>query len=778
MSSSSKSRILPGSFSESNDGNVFFARGDQPVKRWDGLLNDYVDAGVPAPTTGLTLTEDTSSGNEITGTYYAFLRFLDSRGKVSNLSVISDPIVLGGKRSGIVESWKFTNINLLEISAYGAKTPLLILTSRNHGLQDDDLVRTYNHVHAGLWYVRVFNSDQFCLRKTIPYGPFFALAWAFPGGMTWRQVGGSINYSNVEVPTDSRVVKRQILRNKDGNVNTFYVDVEDTELTETSFTSEKTDSQLGEAVPLRSLDGTDLNVERHGEPPNFKRVIVDHYNRTFAAVNLVYSTGNVYTTNASDKVDGYGTQWTSSMVGRIFSSNDASSTKSYVILGIDEASQQLTLDAEYEGNTEASLGYSISPENSELITLHFSEVGLPESWDRSRALSLTDDPLSGEITGLMPMGPRLHILFENRTYTLNYGADPSLDGRISFAVARGCINQRCWIRDGSAAYILDQRGAYIFDGGKIQEISNQIQSVFTGESDRSIDWSSSDQFHASHDPEHQTIRWFVSFRGSFYPQNALTLNYTTGRWWIEEYSEPISASTVGKISDKLRSVWSGSANRVMVPNSASIDGMTKGALSQRGSATSATATRLTDNSVLFNSSVIGAPLQISEGKGSGQSRIIVDAGEHYLEVNRPFVITPDSSSYYQVGGFMWTYKTPLMPLASPPDKKNYRSFEIRFQPNSSTSTLLLNKYTDFSTAADVFEYTRTAEEGDGASTESGSADVSIDMTQPTGSVQQSFDGTNTPRTKRSRATRFQLQGVPNGEVHKIYSITVEGVAGQ
>ena len=770
MPSSSQCRPPIGSFAESSDGNVFFARGDQNLKRWDGLLEDYVDAGVPSPTEAMTLSSVAGTAN-LAGTYFGYVRWLDSRGLVSNVSPLAGPLVLTGPQSGVIEDIFFNDRSV----------PLRIL-SYSHGLTTGDKIRVSGvNRFNGEYRIEVYDLDNFYLYYRLkPYDSttqWVVRFYGYYGGATWTKIGNGIKYTNVEVPTDSRVVKRQILRNKDGNVNTFYIDIEDTDLTETEFTSDKPDASLGEEVPLRATDGTDLNVSRHNEPPDFKRVIIHHFSRLFAGVNLVYRTGSASVTKDSADVTGNATCWTNAMVGRQFFAVDSTSQESYTISSVDVTNQSMVLATNYGGDTNTTVKYAISPSDAEKITIHFSEPALPESWDRDKVVSLTDDPLSGDMTGLLPLGPRLHILFEHRIFSLNYTSDPSVDGRVSFTSARGCVNQRCWIRDGSIAYMMDQRGVVAFNGSEAGDISAPIQSIFSGEADLSIDWSVQEKFHASHDPLENTARWFVSLGGNTV-RHALAFNYLTQRWWIEEYPEPMSASAIGDLNHRLTPIWCGSSARVFAPSTAPLDGMANSQAGLRGSVSFATAVMLTDSSQLFSNGSIGAPIHIAEGKGAGQTRMIVAVYGNTVELDRSFSILPDATSVYQVGGFRWKYNTPMLTLKSPPGSKAHRSVETRFSPTKAQSTLTVRKHSDFSEIPDNMEYTRTFEEGAGASTTESSPDIQIDMTHQTGSVQQAFDGTAVPRYVGSRAIRIRLEGVPNGEIQKIYSINIEGVSEQ
>ena len=574
MSTSANVRTSVGSFCESNNGSVYFARGDQPVKRWDGLLDDFVNAGVPAPEEALTLTEvdvKDEDGNSVQsslyGTYYAYVRFLDERGNVSNVSPLAGPLTLEGTRWNSIADLD----NLTSGSSPYYNKWYGTITSYDHGLEVGDEIHIDGlpgNAHSGgsiigngNWIVgSIVNKDMFLLR---PYRSRNDPNWTdfarylrqYGGGGYWRVLGTGIQYGNVPVPTDSRVQKRQILRNKVFNVNTFYVDIEHTRTdweghvregthqSGTVYESATEDALLGEEVPLRAVDGTDLNLFRHGEPPNFKKFIVSHYNRIFAAGNLHYQTGSAKVIAGSPVVDGNGTAWTSEMVGRRFLSKSSSSSVSHEISAVDVDEQRITLSEGFDGITGNSQDYSISPSEEEHLSIHFSEALLPESWDRNKVVRMTDDSTSGEMTAMFPLGPRLFIGFEHCIYSLNYMTDPSVDGQISFSVSRGCANHRCVIRDGLRAYILDQRGVYAFDGNQTQEISEPVQAFFSGDYEYGINWSMVEHFHAAHSADEKIMRWFVSVGSFRYPRHALAFSYKTNRWWLEEYPEPVSSSS-------------------------------------------------------------------------------------------------------------------------------------------------------------------------------------------------------------------------------------------
>jgi hypothetical protein len=75
-------------FFSTSDGLLMVANGIDPVLVWDGNDQEMEPAGVPAPTTALTLAA--SETGKINGTYYAYTRFVDERNNPSDLSPISD----------------------------------------------------------------------------------------------------------------------------------------------------------------------------------------------------------------------------------------------------------------------------------------------------------------------------------------------------------------------------------------------------------------------------------------------------------------------------------------------------------------------------------------------------------------------------------------------------------------------------------------------------------------------------------------------------------------
>jgi hypothetical protein len=215
-----------------------------------------------------------------------------------------------------------------------------------------------------------------------------------------------IDYTGVPVPTQSKVTRKQILRNTAGQFATFYVDVDTTNVNTTSFSSTNTDAMLAdqEAQPLFDLEGNDIaNV--YGVPPDWKPLLAYHLTRMWAAGEVTYSEGSCKVTTGSPTVTGFGTNWKSEYAGRYL--HVLGATQSYLIDSVNETSQTITLDENYANASDLFAGYSIKAAPAERPLVYFSEAGLPEAWPAVNALSLPED--GDVVTGLMPMGSWLYV---------------------------------------------------------------------------------------------------------------------------------------------------------------------------------------------------------------------------------------------------------------------------------------------------------------------------------------------------------------------------------
>ena len=680
--------FTPISFARAPNGYTYLANGLRSMTKWNGYLNEAVKAGVPAPTTAVTLTG--ISGGTIDGFYFAFQRWIDVDGNPGNLSLFSNEV-------GIVSA-------------------------------------------------------------------------------------ASIAYANVQAPTDTRVVKRQILRNTAGQASVFYVDVETTDLARTTFSSARSDDDLStqEAVALFD-ERNNLLANRFGEPPNDKPNVAYYLGRLFAAGETPYSIGQAEVTCGSKTVTGIGTQWTSEMAARfLYILNDR---RNYEIKSIDIDNQTLTLLDAFRGNSDKFAIYTIRSAPAERDLLHYTEAGLFEAWSAFNALQVgsgdTGAEAADDITGLMATNSFLFILQRHHIYRLTYQRDPGLDGGLFLSVRRGCINNRCWVHVDDMTYMMDDRGVYRFDGGDgAEDVSAPIQDIFRSQQGEfRINWSARRYFHAVHTRAESVVRFFLSLSGQRLPRHALAFNYQSQQWWLEEYAFPVPCSTVWQKSGESEVIVGGPAKRVFTTGEGTLDGPDPASGTTRGLVTSSAWFSLSDSLASFASAgLVGSPISLLSGKGKGQTRIVSSVSGAKITVTQPWTVKPDTTSKYQIGGVAWRWRDAWRRWTQQ-EQNSPRRIVLVFAPtaNAQCDTRLFEQHKTAPTNWGV-DWPRTTSESTGWKAIKGNPDIEIDLTKDTGTVQIRLDESNEFYTERSSAVSIELRGFSGPNDVTINDLVIEGAA--
>lgn len=751
-------KLYPPSFAQSPDGKIFAFTGDRNARKWDGLLSDFIDAGVPAPTTACTVGSSTSG--TICGRIYAYTRFLDADGNVSDLSPVSSVHNIGVTTGTITGA---TNAGPISI------------TSASHGLSTGQTVLIDNvignYAANGVWVITSTGTNTFTLDGSSGSGTYVS-------GGTWRKGAGQIDYTSVPTTTDTRVAKKQILRSKDGDASTFYVDVETTSLATTSFSSTNTDAQLTNAVALIDLDGRDLNVASHSEPPNWKRFGAMFRGRLWIAGHQRYDQGGISLTNGSATVVGLQTNWTSAMVGWELFPLGTSNTTSYTVQSINTSTQTITLDSNYAGTTEAYLHYALVPPilnsngGSEDRTIYFSIAGITDAFNLTRSLTFEESG-QGEITGLLPFQNNLYVGFDRAIYRVIYSVRPESDAQVRSVANRGVINNRCWRVVDNTIFAMDRRGCYTFTEAGVQDISQQIVGLFNGEYSEKIEWRKSEYFHCIEFPEDRMIKWFVVIGGGMYPKHAICFSLNTGRWWMEEYALPVTASTLGVINGSLTPLISIGFRQVAAVCHTSTEGIPGDCTSTlRGTATSAGVLTLVDTAATFTSDVVGTTVRIVEGTGKGQVRNIVNYTATTLYVKHPWSIKPSTDSVYQIGGVHWKWRSGAFRWI-PSEDNQARSTEVVFEPTDNSHHMSMKRYVNYSALP---ENNAIDLKNNGVRAYSGEPDSFVDTTDQYGFGRAEYSDARQYRVHGRETVRVELEGTTNNESLSIYGVAVEGAS--
>ncbi len=590
-----------------------------------------------------------------------------------------------------------------------------------------------------------------------------------------------ILYKNIPVPTDNRVTKKQILRNTNGQADTYYVDLELTNLSAVKKASSRTDDQLRArtAVPFFDTENRDI-VDRHGLPRDDKPILAYFNNRLFAAGEVRYQEGHVEVTNGSKTVQGIGTEWTSEFASRRF--YVVGHDDKYGVSSCDEVNQTLTLGKEYTGEDDKFAEYVVRVPRTQPSKIYWSEAAKFDSWpiENSMILSSSED-IDEEITGLISTQSFLFVVQRRHTYRLSYLLDPVIDGGVFLSLRRGCANHRCWVTVGEFIYMLDDQGIYRWDGSsKLEDVSLQIQDIFWTEHDEGetrINWNAYRHFHCVHDRNDATIRWYVSFNTDRLPRNAICYAYNQEHWWIEEYPWQVGASGTLKTIDPLP-IIAGYPGRVYGVNIGNLDVTDPKTGDTRAAVISATQTSVTTRDKLFPAlNVVGAPIAIVSGRGKGQYRIIEAYSDttQRIDVTQPWDEIPDDTSTFQIGAISWVWKSPWHRWAMG-EKNQSRRIAVFFGPTRQANQCDLRIYRDFSkTPKDwMLDWPTTPAASDGVSTTKNDPDAEIDLTQTKGFAQVRLDSWKMLNEWRGDFVAIELRGFGGPDRVKIHGLDVEG----
>lgn len=594
---------------------------------------------------------------------------------------------------------------------------------------------------------------------------------------------GQFDYSNLPTPVQATVTRRQILRNTDGQFDTFYVAVDSTDIYSTTASDSFNDATLAsqEAVPL--LDATGLPFANgFAPPPDTKPFLCAHIDRMWAAGEQPFAEGSIAVTKGSTTVTGYGTRWPGTWPGSGRFLYVQGATRSYQIDTVDEPNQTLVLLEAYEDDTDPFAAYSIKPAPADAESLYFTPAGLPEAWPAFNGFTLPQD--GDHVTGLCNYSSFLWIFKKRKTYRMTAQSDPAHDGFIFYAIGRGCINHRCWVIVEESLYLLDEGGVYRTSGGdEVEQLSTAIQNLFRRDVAGAINWTASRYFHCCFSPAEETIRWFVTMYGEYLPRHAICLHHKTGKWWIEAYPIPVASSCLGRVGrptggwgDGGEQMYLGGPAGAVLISGGGLDGVAGDGPLTRFSPSSAGSDSVTNSGGGFDSSWANVPVAILAGRGKGQSRVVVSATTTKLTVDEPWAVKPDTTSVLQVGGIDYRYTGGRLRFA-PTEQQDGRSVELQYQPTLKPQTADLRFVQDFRVVPrpmgrDVGQGVRA-----GVAAAKGGQDYALDLSRTSGHYWMRIDGHREQGSEGPRLLRVEIEGVSGPEPVVFGEMVINGVVG-
>ena len=650
-------------------------------------------------------------------------------------------------------------------------TPIVV-TSVAHGLATGDWVTVTgvrgNTSANGAFEVQRNGDDTFTLVSSIGNA-------AYTAGGFWTAAARYIQFSSVPVSAEAKVTRRQVLRNTTGQTDTFYVDLDTTDLSDTILESPLEDTRLDDktAVPLLDSDGNPL-ANANTVPPDHKSTLAHHNGRMFYAGEVAVRQGHVQVTNGSTTVTGIATNFKSTLANRAFYA--VGDVTKYTISSVNTAAQTLTLSASYTGTTDKFAVYSIRPQPVEHRLIYYSEANKPESVPVLNAIRLAEN--DDEIVGMLQAGSFLFFIERHHLWRFSMQSNPAVDGFAWPIATRGAVNNRCYAIVGETVYMLDTDGIYSFTGnGDVEPSSLPIQNIFRpSDSPYIINWQSSNWFHCSQYPNQETIRWFVCLSGHQYPRHAIVYNYRRDRWWIEEFNRPITSSVVGTLNGG-RVVFLGTdAKTTLAMWQGSTDGPDPDKGTIQGTATAGTPLTISMTGSSFpTAGVIGNPVCIVDGTGKGQTRRASALAGNGIIVSNPWFVLPNTTSVFQLGGIPWSFQTGFFRYVDDSQNSPTR-VEVIFKPQTAAALATLKVFHDYSKIASTWTGTLSSAENNGVRITSGSADLVFDLTKSNGYIDHRMDRHRDEYIDGTHYVSIGLSGVGGKEPTSIYEMTIDGAS--
>jgi len=589
-------------------------------------------------------------------------------------------------------------------------------------------------------------------------------------------VDGGFNWTGIKQPSAShtRPTHIELFRSTAGQSTTLYLI---TTLTATpgggdaSFSDTVLDADLIDNVSLAvNLPDGSLNARRFGVPPNYTPFIAQFQDRMFYGGRVKYTQGTV-TTAASVTITGSGTAWTSAMAGRYIIIDGETAP-----LLISSASATSITTSTAAGTSGAGKSYVIIPDPVTRNQLYFSEADEPESVPSINTITIQENTGNeDEITGLMPYGSALYVLKERHIYSLTFVRQPIIDAAVHLVASRGCVNNRSWVYHEGMAYLLDEQGAYRFNGYKAEPISEPIQDLFRG---TTLDWANKKWFFAAVDPARHLIFFHVGFTAdaSTRPKKSLVYNTRNESWSIDEYCWELGGACVSRISGQARLLL-GSQNDSVLAYSGTSDCVA----ALRGTVTNGTSTTIADSTQSWTTNAYAdAPVAIQSGTGKGQIRTVVSNTATQLNIDDAWTVTPDSTSVYLLGAIEWSYKSGLLGFVRDEDW-NKRSVRLTYQPTVEPNLLFAQLYKNHDSAPMNMRVDQ--DKGTGISTVAGSQQICVDLKSARSTLEDDpgfkeiqVGGLTDDRGQASRWMAVELNGFQATEQITIHNLAVDGAA--
>lgn len=300
------------------------------------------------------------------------------------------------------------------------------------------------------------------------------------------------------------------------------------------------DNALSQQFNIDAAYGGDQTGDTFSnDKPPLGTICIPYRGRMWIMGDAAYPLTGVTFTNGSTAVTGTGfnTLWAGYIITK------AGDTTGYEIASVTN-STNLVLARAYAGSTSTTTATvtSATPNRGYYSRLYYPEQFFPTAWAREFLAEQSD-----QVRAAVGRKDGLYVLGLTSAERLIFNADPSAAAGATLSPLkgkRGAWHQRVVIEVEGEIYSWDRQGMW-----RVAEVPEHISEPVERILEDYVDFDESAQFHTAFDPSSRILMFFYVAAGDTTPKYASCMEIDTGRWFLVQFQQGITASNIVPTTD-------------------------------------------------------------------------------------------------------------------------------------------------------------------------------------------------------------------------------------
>lgn len=300
------------------------------------------------------------------------------------------------------------------------------------------------------------------------------------------------------------------------------------------------DNALSQQQNIDAVYGGDERGDTYSsEIPPLGTICIPYRGRMWILGDAAYPLTGVTFTNGSAAVTGSGfnLRWAGYIIVK------AGDTTGYQILSV-ASTTAMTLARVYAGSTSTTTAQVTSPTPNlgYYSRLFLPEQFFPTAWAREFLAEQSD-----QVRAAVGRKDGLYVFGFTSAERLIFNADPSAAAGATLSPLkgkRGAWHQRVVIEVEGEIYSWDRQGMW-----RVAEVPQHLSKPIERILETDLDFDQSEQFHTAFDPSSRSVMFFYVAAGDDSPKFAACMEIDTGRWFLVQFQQGITASNIVPTTD-------------------------------------------------------------------------------------------------------------------------------------------------------------------------------------------------------------------------------------